>query len=353
MGQVVVNRRSKDSLNHGRRRIKVQALYLAPEIVATGRVLDARTRDGITTYVIGAPIKIGGEAYIGSAVVRRDENTQRLYVHDVWAERGVRTANKTAARADESDELHGAKPGLVRTVLHQTYSVNPDAVSKVVDDNGEPLVVYHGTSADFNAFSDWRPTFFTADRRCATAYGDNVMEAYLSIKQPLDPSTDEAARQLYNEEFLPEVADMDGKPLEPGQMVPFQYADDFFGFLYEKEHTQGFRTTHEAPPMSDANHSRHSSTGWLCSANIASTRSASAQRRRTVAGENSRVAKKCAITRSSGKKTDCHGSGISNSHAFSTQCFVSAALQLFSSMAATATGQHDSGMEWIAAKWRL
>ena len=30
--------------------------------------------------------------------------------------------------------------------------VNPDLVSKVVDENGEPLVVYHGTYADCNAF---------------------------------------------------------------------------------------------------------------------------------------------------------------------------------------------------------
>ena len=28
-----------------------------------------------------------------------------------------------------------------------------NATSKVVDENGEPLVVYHGTSTDFDAFS--------------------------------------------------------------------------------------------------------------------------------------------------------------------------------------------------------
>lgn len=152
------------------------------------------------------------------------------------------SAFKTGALTAETGARTGAGTGAMHSILQQIYAVKPDSISKMVDANGEPQVLYHGTSASFDTFSDWRPAFFTADRRYASAYGDDIMEAYLAIKRPFDPPTDELARTIYNEEFLPEVADIGAKPLQPGQRVPFTYADEFFGFLYEKEHTQGFRT---------------------------------------------------------------------------------------------------------------
>ena len=66
--------------------------------------------------------------------------------------------------------------------------------SKVVDAEGKPLVVYHGTAADITAFDD-RPTFFAADSEMASRYaegfgddrgraGANVVPAYLSLQNP-------------------------------------------------------------------------------------------------------------------------------------------------------------------------
>uniref|UniRef100_UPI00345AB099 LPD23 domain-containing protein n=1 Tax=uncultured Lamprocystis sp. TaxID=543132 RepID=UPI00345AB099 len=43
--------------------------------------------------------------------------------------------------------------GVTLSISSDSLLVNPDAVSKLVDANGEPLVVYHGTSADFNRFA--------------------------------------------------------------------------------------------------------------------------------------------------------------------------------------------------------
>ena len=92
--------------------------------------------------------------------------------------------------------------------------------SKVVDENGKPLVVYHGTQGDFNSFKIDGPlrnfvrvvmtktagvvneemstrkakekgaAFFTSDPNLASDYagdvtGANVMPVYLSIKKPL------------------------------------------------------------------------------------------------------------------------------------------------------------------------
>lgn len=71
--------------------------------------------------------------------------------------------------------------------------------SKVVDGNGEPLVVYHGTGARFTEFEhrgDSRTGaalgigfYFATDRSVASGYerGEGqVMDAYLSIQNPLD-----------------------------------------------------------------------------------------------------------------------------------------------------------------------
>ena len=73
--------------------------------------------------------------------------------------------------------------------------------SKVVDAEGKPLVVYHGTASDFSAFNksksgaNWRQGegafFFTSRQRTAGNYamrggeGANVMPVYLSITNPL------------------------------------------------------------------------------------------------------------------------------------------------------------------------
>lgn len=62
--------------------------------------------------------------------------------------------------------------------------------SKVVDENGEPLVVYHGTDSRFKVFKMREAelglgAYFTDDREWASEFGSNVVPAYLSIKKPL------------------------------------------------------------------------------------------------------------------------------------------------------------------------
>ena len=65
--------------------------------------------------------------------------------------------------------------------------------SKVVDDKGEPVVMYHGTSADFDIFKDIEGRsgfYFTSDKKFANSFaegeGANVVPVYLSIKKPAD-----------------------------------------------------------------------------------------------------------------------------------------------------------------------
>lgn len=48
---------------------------------------------------------------------------------------------KTSADAAEAGALAGAAPGVFRSVVQAVFAVKPDDVSKVVDANGERLLV--------------------------------------------------------------------------------------------------------------------------------------------------------------------------------------------------------------------
>lgn len=86
-------------------------------------------------------------------------------------------------------------------------SANESAVnsSKIVDENGEPLVVYHGSPNEFTTFDKDKigettdPGFygqgfyFAVTESNAEFYGDNTYDAFLSLKNPFD------INDLYNE----------------------------------------------------------------------------------------------------------------------------------------------------------
>lgn len=70
--------------------------------------------------------------------------------------------------------------------------------SKVVDSEGRPLVVYHGTNNEFDEFDrdfagegdghlDWGEGFYFTDKLdAAQGYGDTIMQVYLSLQNPAD-----------------------------------------------------------------------------------------------------------------------------------------------------------------------
>lgn len=109
--------------------------------------------------------------------------------------------------------------------------------SKVVGADGKPLVVYHGTDAEFSEFSDYKPNFFTASADYANGYGETLMPVYLRIEKPFDTATDQEARRIYNDEFRNDPLGRDAPAIIEGQSVPFTWADELFGFLYEREFT--------------------------------------------------------------------------------------------------------------------
>lgn len=61
--------------------------------------------------------------------------------------------------------------------------------SKVLDENGEPLIVYHGSDNDFSEFDKNKTSkgfFFSPNKNTARIYGKNVKSYFVNIKNPLN-----------------------------------------------------------------------------------------------------------------------------------------------------------------------
>ena len=92
-------------------------------------------------------------------------------------------------------------PNAIRTVadLHAAVKVydsnfTPKPASRIVNEDGTPMVVYHGTSDRFTQFKDTEISpregsfFFAQNREDAEAYSGNgtIMEVYVNLQNPID-----------------------------------------------------------------------------------------------------------------------------------------------------------------------
>lgn len=89
------------------------------------------------------------------------------------------------------DMVQGGLPMFMRQQNDQTNT--PEfkkwfGDSKVVDENGEPLVVYHGTDKDFNEFTPGRVgnMYFSEDPEYAQAYGKSIIPVFIKSEKIAD-----------------------------------------------------------------------------------------------------------------------------------------------------------------------
>lgn len=104
-------------------------------------------------------------------------------------------------RANSAQYNDGAQGDQTRSANFKNWfgdwENDPENASKVVDDQGRPLVVYHGTDADFTIFDIsksgsntgntgfyGRGFYFSDKESTASAYGESLIPVYLDIKNP-------------------------------------------------------------------------------------------------------------------------------------------------------------------------
>ncbi len=207
IGDVELNARSiKDDLAHGIGRVKAITFKVVPDVISKGKIVAYEKNWKNRNYdsvVIAAPVNVRDSngvdtEYMVGIIAKRDDSRdmQRFYVHEallikkdelLFKTRGVSQGNQKPSNSSSSiynilQEIVNGK-SLQKKETTQ-YSISTDNQgrtlskeqqdyfkdTKVVDDNGNLLVIYHGTrKADFTVFKR-NQNFFTDSKEMANSY---------------------------------------------------------------------------------------------------------------------------------------------------------------------------------------
>lgn len=233
LGEIILDRRgAKSDISHGIGRKKAATFAAVADVIEKGQVVDYQKNwkgRGYDTAVIAAPITIAGDPYLMGVVVVKSSLSNRFYLHEVLTEKDGAAPFKTGTRKNSGDpggdtpsiisiletirnvkraagqDAHMNRPGNIR------YSAEEDnqgqklteeqaeffRESKVRDEDGQLMVMYHGTDAEFTVFDssksranmDIQGNFFSPWELDASGYGQNVGAYYLNIKNPANETT--------------------------------------------------------------------------------------------------------------------------------------------------------------------
>lgn len=194
LGDVVLDLKGvEDSIAHGVGRLKSAAFMAVPDVIEKGFVFNREENwkeRGWSTAVIVAPIKLGEDDYVCEVVVKKVRGQQRFYLHEVEIKRTLDGVFKSVANNGNASQVS-------KLILGKHLAEVKGNVSKVVDENGEPMVVYHGTdntNPDYTSFTVFKHSdprvkkyvhFFSSSRDVAGSMGSYVYDVFLNIKNPL------------------------------------------------------------------------------------------------------------------------------------------------------------------------
>ena len=196
----------KEVLHHDYKDIPhIQSIVAIPQIIENSIYIDTIENEdsknpnvkSFDYYVCG--LKINGEDYTVKAVISNMADGSRYYDHKLTQiEKGKlldgieenRPNGERITSPLRQDDFGGKDTRL--------FSILQDNSSKVVDENGEPLVVYHGTDVQFTSFDpkemrDSEGSFFFAENKEdaeSYAYEIPIMEVFINIKKPFNYEND-------------------------------------------------------------------------------------------------------------------------------------------------------------------
>ena len=117
---------AKTSASHGMGPLKEQAFAAVHAIIEKGQIAYHAEKGGMDSFFLIAPIKIAGEAYAGVAIVRRDTNLQRFYLHEVDALKKLQASAINTGAPAEASKRADADLGAIRSVLANIFSVKKE-----------------------------------------------------------------------------------------------------------------------------------------------------------------------------------------------------------------------------------
>ncbi len=121
----------RDSNRHGMGYDKINAYAAVPEVIQDGKIIhytENHKNRGYDTYIIAAPVYVRSEKtgelarqYVG-AVVKRDGNSQRFYLHEVITEK--EPASPITTGASNTGLPNGGQTLSIKSILQQALNVN-------------------------------------------------------------------------------------------------------------------------------------------------------------------------------------------------------------------------------------
>ncbi len=191
---------------------KAQSLEKVADIIKNGVYLGAepnrKPNQSILQYHrLATQVDLNGDKVVVESVIRETSSGELLYDFNLTEIKDL-VGISGAASQKRSAVQPSTKP-FINSLLQKLLDFNQNNVSKVVDSNGEPLIVYHGTNADFDIFKDKSDTFykdelgwgiqreagyyFTKDSSYASGYAtqfsdtvnnSSLIPAFLNIRNP-------------------------------------------------------------------------------------------------------------------------------------------------------------------------
>lgn len=222
----------------GNNRLHALAFANVGKLFENSELLEAeppRDRDSnIKQYLkFYAPLYMDGRFYVVKITAREFYSGNKLYSLeglDIIEEseyRGQpRGSKENSISADYSDS--------VKNFVKKIREVKGN-VSKVVDENGEPKVVYHGSPYyGFTIFKN--ESYFTAQKNYAARYkkgGNNsgIYDVFLDIKNPFDTRS-KREREIFEKEFYRKWGN--GAPLTERGLPDWTDGSDLLEFIEEK-----------------------------------------------------------------------------------------------------------------------
>ncbi len=137
-----------------------------------------------------APFIFGGNVLLAKISVKEfaDGTSNRLYTIEAIDVEEMSAGNLATKQSEENGKVN-PNADIVDRLQQILDSVKPENVSKVVDENGEPIVVYHGSKSKHNVY-DQVHTFHISNRNVASGYGDVVDGNFVNARNVLEIDAD-------------------------------------------------------------------------------------------------------------------------------------------------------------------
>ncbi len=195
----------KNSINHGGGPDKLRAFAAIPSLLTDGVVTflgKNPKKPNTDLIVIAKRVRISDSEFVVSAGIQKDPNGKLYYDHELLDVRRVEGLSSKSEAATEVAEGASVPTSTRLNDYTVRFMGQADDASKVTDANGEPLAVFHGTNQGFDTFKPdaFRSAyFFSSDPKVSSEFADakysgaNVVQAFLSLKNPLIVDADGAS----------------------------------------------------------------------------------------------------------------------------------------------------------------